>query len=58
MKDKVDFVLRAALLLNSEGMASPAQEYLPWSERETERLMGIALDLVSHAFCATEDSPQ
>lgn len=58
MKDKTDFVLRAAAIIYRDGMAAPAQEDLPWNEEETDRLMGIALDVAAHAFCAVEEEAQ
>lgn len=58
MKDKTDFVLRAAAIIYRDGMAAPAQEDLPWSEQETDRLMGIAIDLASKAVRDVEDESQ
>jgi len=58
VKDKTDFVLRAAAIIYRDGMAAPAQEDLPWSEEETDRLMGIALDLSAKAVRDVEDENQ
>lgn len=58
MKDKIDFVLRAATIIYRDGMAAPAQEDLPWSEQETDRLMGIAIDLAAKAVRDVEEEAQ
>ena len=58
MKDKTDFVLRAAAIIYRDGMAAPAQEDLPWSEQETDRLMGIAIDLAVKAVRDVDDESQ
>lgn len=58
MKDKTDFVLRAAAIIYRDGMAAPAQEDLPWSEEETDRLMGIAIDLAAKAVRDVEEEDQ
>ena len=58
MKDKTEFVLRAAALIYRDGMAAPAQEDLPWSEQETDRLMGIAIDLAAKATRDVEEESQ
>ena len=58
MKDKTDFVLRAAAIIYRDSMAAPAQEDLPWSEQETDRLMGIAIDLAVKAVRDVEDESQ
>ena len=58
MKDKTDFVLRAAAIICRDGMAAPAQEDLPWSEQETDRLMGIAIDLADKAIREVQEEAQ
>jgi len=58
VKDKTDFVLRAAAIIYRDGMAAPAQEDLPWSEQETDRLMGIAIDLAVKAVRDVDDESQ